>query len=209
MQKTVSLKAQKRSGKASQVRAGSFVPAECYGVGKDNLSIKMNYQDFRKAYIKAGDNTIIELDVDGDVNPVLVHDVQFDPIKDTVTHVDFKYVDMTVEVVANIPVVLTGVSPAVKEQAGVLNQTLAELEVKCLPADLPHEFVVDISSLVDFHTVIHVSDVEVPEKVEILNAPEQTVVTVSAPRAEEEPEQAPEMEEPEVIGEEKAEGGEE
>lgn len=204
----VSLKVENRDNslKAAQVREQGLIPGECYGSGKDNASIQMEYQSFRKAYIQAGDNTIIELDIAGTKHPVLVHDVQFDPIHDTVTHVDFKFVDMKVEVVANIPVHLVGESPAVKNMGGTLVQNLHELEVKCLPSDLPHEFEVDVTVLEDFHSAIHVSDVAISDKVEILNSLEQTIATVAAPRAEEEPEDVPgELVEPEVIGEKKEE----
>lgn len=208
----VSLKVENRNNslRAAQVREQGMIPGECYGSGKDNASIQMDYQSFRKAYIQAGDNTIIELEIDGTKHPVLVQDVQFDPVHDTIKHVDFKFVDMKVEVVANIPVNLIGESPAVKNMGGTLVQNLHELEVKCLPADLPHEFEVDITSLVDFHSAIHVSDVAISDNVEILNSLEQTIATVAAPRAEEEPEEAPEgFVEPEVIGEKSEEGSEE
>ena len=198
----VSLKVENRDNslKAAQVREQGMIPGECYGSGKDNASIQMDYQSFRKAYIQAGDNTIIELDIAGTKHPVLVQHVQFDPILDTIKHVDFKFVDMKVEVVANIPVHLVGEAPAVKNMGGTLVQNLHELEVKCLPSDLPQEFEIDVTVLEDFHSAIHVSDVAISDKVEILNSLEQTIATVSAPRVEEEPE---------VIGEKKDEESEE
>jgi len=211
MQKTVSLKADKRemSITADMLRVGNKIPAECYGGGKDNVSIQLDYQAFRKAFIKAGENTLIELDVDGSVEPVLVQEIQFNPVTDKITHVDFVFIDMKKEVTTNIPVYTEGVAPAVRDMGGILTLNLTEIEVKCLPADIPHEFVVDVSVLDDFHSAIHVSDLNVPEGVELLNELEQTIATVAPPRAEEEEELDPEEAEAEAIAELAGEEGEE
>lgn len=191
---TIALKVQKRTADtpAFKVRQEGLIPAICYGAGKENMEVVMPYQDFRKAYIKAGENTLIDLDVDGTKHKVLVHEVQMDPLYSTIMHVDFHLVNMKEKVDTHVPVTITGTSPAVKDHSGVLNVALDEIEVRCLPSDIPHEFVVDISVIEDFHTAIHVSDLKAPQGVEIMNDPELTVVSVMAPTVQEEVELSPE-----------------
>lgn len=178
----IALKVQKRDTNtpAKLVREQGLIPAICYGSGKENIAVQMDYQLFKKAYVKAGENTIVELDVDGEKHNVLVHEIQLDPIYNTAIHVDFMLLNMKENVDTNVPVVLVGEAPAVKEQGGVLNHVLHEVAVRCLPGNIPHEFTLDISGIADFHTALHVSDLQVPENVEILTDSENTIVNVVA-----------------------------
>jgi large subunit ribosomal protein L25 len=192
---TIELAAVKRdsSVKAKDLRRMNLIPAEFYGAGVENCSFQMDYQMFRKAYMVAGENTVIDLNVEGDASrKVLVHDVQFDPVSDKIRHVDFINVRMDKAVTTNIPLEFVGVSIAVKDDGGVLNTNLTEIEVTCLPGDLIHSIEVDISSLVDFHTSIHVSDLKLSDKITVLTDLGTTVATVAAPREEEVETAAPE-----------------
>ncbi len=193
--------------KPKQLRSNSLLPAEFYGGGKKNLSLQMDYQSFRHAYQKSGESTVIELTVEGQKEPltVLVHQIQYDPATGKMMHVDFINVRMDQEVHTNIPLEFVGVSPAVKDLSGMLMTNISELEVKCLPKYLVHSIEVDISGLEDFNAVIHVSDLIIPENIEVVTDPERSVVTVMAPREEEE---EPETEEEGVEGEEGEEGEE-
>ncbi|MDP2625228.1 MAG: 50S ribosomal protein L25 [Candidatus Peregrinibacteria bacterium] len=184
----VEIIAKKRDGsRAMDVRRNGMIPAECYGAGKENVSIQMDYQVFRKAYIVAGENTVIDLKVgDKPVQKVLVHQVDFNAVSDKIIHVDFVNVDMDVEVHTSIPLNFVGISPAVKDLAGMLMTNITDLEIKCLPGDLVHAIDVDITVLADFHTSIHVSDLIVPKKITVLADSELMVATVVAPRSEEE-----------------------
>jgi large subunit ribosomal protein L25 len=211
MDKSV-LKAETRdkSVKANAIRRQGLIPAEYYGRGIENLSLQMDYQEFRKLYREAGENTIIELKVEGsDDKKVLVHQVTYDPVSDEFTHVEFINVRMDEEVTTHVAIHLEGQAPAVKELAGVLMQNLDQLEVRCLPGNLIHEVTVSIESLVDFNAAVHVSDITVPETITVLTDPDTTVATVTAPR-EEELEELPEEDVAgvEVEGEEGAEGEE-
>lgn len=201
------LEASKRDGSvlARHLRQQGLLPAEYYGSGVENLSLQMDYQDFRRLYRKAGENTVIELIVDGDTKTVLVHNVDYDPVSDNFSHVEFINVRMDEEVTTMVPVTLEGQAPAVKELGGTLVQSLNEIEVRCLPGDLIHEVKLDVSSLVDFHSALHVSDITLPETITLLTDVESTVATVSAPREEEPEEVATEGAE----AGEAAEGGEE
>lgn len=200
---TVKLEAQKRdtSVPVRTLRLDRKIPAVFYGKGKENMTLYMDYQTFRRVYIKAGSSTLIDLNVDGKSEKVLVQDVQFNPISGSIEHVDLKAVDLTKPITADIPVVIVGEAPAVKDLGGVLNTVKHTLQVKCLPTNIPHDFQVDISGLAEFSDAIHISDIEVQEGVEILDNPEDVVAIVNAPRVEAEPE-------PEEVEGEEGEGGE-
>lgn len=184
----IELKVQKRETKTSAkaIRQSGLIPAICYGAGKENIPVQMDYQEFKRAYVKAGENTVIELDVDGTKHNVLIHAMQIDPIYSTASHVDFIILNMKEKVDTHVPIVVVGEAPAVKEQGGVLNLALTEVAVRCLPGDIPHEFTVDVSGIEDFHTTLHVSDLVVPNGVEVLTESDMTVVNVSAPAGESE-----------------------
>ncbi len=185
---TIELEAQTRDkgAKSKDLLKEKFIPAEYYGRGVENKSLQMDYQTFRRAFNKAGTNTIIDLKIDGKAHKVLVHDVQYNPVADTFTHVDFINVKMDQEIHTKIPLEFVGTSIAVKDFSGTLMSHLEEVEVKCLPKDLVHSIEVSIEPLVDFHTNIRVKDLIVPPGMTILNEPEDVVVTAMAPRVEEE-----------------------
>lgn len=205
----VKLDVQTRSGqKAKEVLAEGMIPVEFYGKGVENKSLKVDYQTFRRAFNKAGSNTIVELNVDGkETINVLIHQVDRHPVSDLMTHVDVVNVVMGQELHTQIPLEFVGTAPAVKEEGGTFMAQLSEVEVKCLPKDLIHSIEVNIESLVDFHTSIKVADLKVPDTITILNDPEDAVAGVAAPR-EEEAEAAPAAEEG-AEGEAAAEGGDE
>ncbi|MBU1151634.1 50S ribosomal protein L25 [Patescibacteria group bacterium] len=187
----ISIVLQKRdqSLKAKELLLADLIPIEFYGRGLENMSLQCDYQTFRRAYRAAGGNTVVELDVDGKKINALIHEVSFHPVTDRITHVDLINVRMDEEINTQIPLEFVGQAPAVKELAGTFTAHINELNIKCLPKDLVHTFEVDISSLVDFHTAIHVKDIVVPEAITVLNDPEDTVANVSAPREEEKEEE--------------------
>jgi large subunit ribosomal protein L25 len=160
------------------------IPAVFYGNKEKSMPLQVDYQTFRKVYDRAGGNQVIELNIDGKTKPVLVHDVQYDPLTDTFSHIDFVFVNMKQEVKANIPVLLVGVAPAVKNLGGILTTLRHELEVKCLPADLPHNIQVDVSGLEMLHSSIHVGDLKLPEGVKLLGNPDDVVVTITVVKEE-------------------------
>lgn len=211
---TVELEVQSRSKgvKVGDLRAKNLIPAEYYGKGVENKSLQMDYQSFRRVFRTAGGNTIITLKVDGkDELNVLAHQVQLDPITDSIRHVDFSNVRMGEAIQTKTPLEFIGVAPAVKELSGTLMTNLTEVEIKCLPRDLIRNIEVSIEGLAEFSDYIRVKDLIVPDTIEILNDPEAVVANVIAPREEEEEpvvEEGVEGEEGEegVEGEEGAEG---
>lgn len=186
---TVNLKLIKRdpNKKAKVYRDEGFVTAEYYGKGIKNEQLAVGYQDFRKAYRAAGKSTVVDLDMgDGKKTHALIHEVDYDPVTDKYVHVDFLHVDLNKEVETKIPFEFVGVSPAVKNEQGTLTISLDGLEVKCLAKDLVHSIEVDISSIVDFNSVIRVSDVKVPPNMTVLVDINEVVATAVPPKEEKE-----------------------
>lgn len=185
---TLVLEAQPRqlTDKAKHIRLKGLVPAVYYGRGQKNHHLSLNYQQFRKVFASAGENTIIELSVEGKKIPVLVYSIQTDPVSDAISHVDFIHVDMEKEVTTSVKVTFVGIAPAVKNLGGILDVHKHEIKIKCLPKDLIHGIEVDLAPIVDFHTSIHVKDLKVPSTIRILDNPEDTVVTATHIKIEEE-----------------------
>src|SRR3990167_4033151 len=186
----VQLNVQKRNAttKAKELRWSDIIPAQFYGEGMDNLSLQMDHQTFRKLYRQVGESTIIDLHVEGEKAPlkVLVHEVQRDPVTDSIIHVDFVNVRMDREVHTMIPIHVIGESPAVKNFGGVLINSLTELEVKCLPNDLIHSVDVDVSGLEELNHSLHVKDLNIPKAIHVLTDMDRTVVTIAPPKTEQE-----------------------
>ncbi len=181
--------------KVKRLRKEGQLPANIYGKKIKSQSITVNYLEFTQTFDQAGETSLIDLALDKTTHPVLITNVQVDPVTDNPIHVDFRQVDLTEKVTANIPLVITGESPAVKDLGGVLETPLSEVEVEALPTDLPENIQIDISSLKKIGLTLTVGDLKVSSKVEIKSDPATPVVVISEPRAEEEPEPAPEAEE--------------
>ncbi len=189
---------------SKEARKDGQIPMVYYAKGVDTKHFTTEYQNFRRAYNKAGRSTIIYLkDEKGEDYPVLVHEIQYNPVSDEIIHVDLKAIKKDQKITTDVPIVFTGESPAVREMMGILVTSKDKVSIECLPGDLIHEIELDISSLVDFHSSITVGDIKVPENITILDAEDITIATVSAPRVEEEPviAEAEEGEEP-IEGEE-------
>ena len=186
---TLKLNAQIRNllgKKVRAVRLGGKIPAVVYGHGLANKNLELDYNSFDKVFKEGGESTIIDLDVDGEPIKVLISDVQYDPIKDRYSHVDFHQIKMDEEINANVELKFVGESKAVKELDGVLVHNISELEIKCLPGDLVGEIEVDISKLNTFDDVVTIGDLNVSKNIEIIGHELTDVVAiVSRPREEE------------------------
>jgi large subunit ribosomal protein L25 len=165
------------------LRAADLVPCVVYGNETENTSIMCDYNTLYRVYAKAGESTVIDLDIDGKTLPVLVHAIDFHPVTDRIIHVDFYAVNLKKKIQASVPLNIVGVSPAVKEAGGVLLAVRDHVTVECLPKDLPHVIDLDISVLVDFETVVHVSDLTIPTGVGVLDEQDLTIATVQQPRS--------------------------
>lgn len=178
--------AEGRYGSSKEARKNGQIPMVYYAKNIETRHFTTEYQDFRRAFRKAGRSTIITLkDEKGGDYPVLVHQIQYDPVSDDIIHVDLRAIKKGEKIQTEVPLVFIGASKAVREDGGNLNTAKARVHIECLPQNLPHEIEVDISSLVDFHTSLTIADIKVPEGVTILDAKDHVIATVSAPRAEE------------------------
>lgn len=182
-------------GKAVRdLRRRGEIPAVLYGRKKENLNLSIATRDFHKLYREAGTSSIIALDIaEKGIKNVLVQDIAFDPVTDAPIHLDFYEVSMSEKITTAVPLKFVGDSAAVIELGGTLVTNKSEVEVECLPADLPHEIEADLSLLKDFDTALHVSDIKVGAGVEIKDDPDEVIAIVEPPRSEEE---LAELEEP-------------
>jgi large subunit ribosomal protein L25 len=171
--------------KVKSLRKQDMIPAVMYGhkIAAQNLAVQ--YIDFKRVYSKAGESALIELEVAGKKINALIHDLQHDPMSGKFTHVDFFQVNMKEEVETEIPLEFVGESEAVKAHGGVLIKNMDSIEVKCLPADLPEKYEIDLSALKTFDDVITVKDLKISDKIEILLDSETVIALVAAPRTEE------------------------
>jgi large subunit ribosomal protein L25 len=208
-QATLSAQVRDKAVKAKDVRRMKMIPAEYYGRGIENVSLQMDYQDFRRLYRTAGMNTVIDLKIEGqgDKN-VIVHRVDQDPVTDEIAYVELINVRMDEEITADVPLRLEGQSLAVRDLGAILVQNLDTVEVTCLPAKLPHEIVVNIDSLVDLSSSIHVSDIVAPAGVTITSDPEESVISLTLPQEEVVEETPVDVSSVEVTTEKKEEGAE-
>ena len=200
------LKAEKREllgGKVSILRKEGLVPAELYGHGKENMHLTVNAKEFNKVFKVAGESTIITLVVDKDKMPALIHDVSLDPITDAVLHADFYAVNMNEEIETTVPFEFIGEAAAVKAQGGILVKSMHEVDVRALPANLPHAIEIDLSALENIHDSIHIKDVKVKSGVKLLAEDDAVIATVVEQAAEEETVGPTSVEDVKVEGEEK------
>jgi large subunit ribosomal protein L25 len=206
------LGAQRRSVSGKHVRRlrrEGILPGVVYGRGLPSESIQIDAREFDTLRRHAGRNALVDLRVDGDrARPVLLHAVQEHPVQRTALHVDLLIVRMTEEMTVDVPVTMTGESEAVSKLGGTLLHLRDTVQVRALPADLPSTIEADISSLADFDTMLHVSDLHPPERVTLLTDPSEPLARVQAPRVEEMPvvEAAEEVPPGEVGAEPPAEG---
>lgn len=158
------------------------IPAVVYGVSVKNTPLAVDAKEFKNVFKEAGESSLVDLVVDGKKHPVLVHEIQREPVTGEIIHVDFYQPNLKKEVEVAVPLVFVGVAPAEKDLGGTLVKNISEVEVKALPQDLPHEITVDVSSLKTFEDHILVRDLKVPEKVAITKNLEEIVASVLAPQ---------------------------
>ncbi len=219
--KEITIKATARAGRgkndARRARRNGQVPVTIYG-GEGSAVAALAPLSELAAILRSdtGRNTIFTVDIEGvEATEVMFADRQIDPVRSRLVHADFKRLVKGQKIEATVPLRLVGEAIGVREQAGILEQIIREIEIRCEPRDIPEHMDVDVTNL-GVHDVLHVSDIPVPAGVEILEEAETVIATVGV--VKEEVVEAPPVEgeapaEPEVIGkgkkEEEGEGGEE
>jgi large subunit ribosomal protein L25 len=167
-----------RGKKLRKMRASGMLPAVVYGPKEVATPLSLSRLEFEKVFKEAGESTVITLAGLDEDKDVLVQDIAYDPVTSVPLHVDFYAIEKGKKVTVNVPIAFVGEAPALK-LGGVLTKVLYELEVEAMPKDLPHEIVVDVSSLAEFDSHITVADVVVPVGVTVLNNLEETIVVAS------------------------------
>ena len=188
---TIDLKAEKREkiGKLESIKKAGFMPAVYYGHKKESTPIQIKKSEFLKAWKNAGESTVIKLNTpDGELE-ALIHAVDLDPITDEPRHADFYIFEKGHKVEIAVPLEFVGISPAMKDLGGMLMKILHEIKVEAEPSNLPHQIEVDISSITELEGQILAKDIVMPKGVELMEHPEEVVVTVATPRAEEKEEE--------------------
>ncbi len=196
--------------KASRrLRREGLFPGIIYGADSGTVMVQVNEHDFHQSlHGHASEHIMLDLDIGGEVRKVLLQDVQHDPLTGGIIHADFHEVSLTEKLTVTVVVELAGEPVGVTRDGGILEHTLREIEIECLPADIPEMIEVDVSGL-EIGDSLTVEDIKVDtSKIEVLTDADVAVASVAAPKIEEEPE-AGEGEagegtaEPEVIGEKK------
>ncbi len=217
---SLTIKAEKRDagGKnvARRIRREGNVPAILYGPDVENVSLALSKRDiFDILKTETGVNTIFQVAFEKDKLEVMIKDYQQDVTTDELLHVDLFRISMEQEIRVSVPIVLTGDAVGVKAEGGFVESATREVEVECLPKDIPENIEVDISAL-HLNQSLKIEDLAPVEGVKVLSDPQAMIVLIKAPSVEEVVEEAPEEEEimaegeqPEVIKKEKAEGEEE
>jgi large subunit ribosomal protein L25 len=216
-EKNVEAKPRQGGGKndARRLRTTGMIPAVVYGAGQDSQAIAVDPKQMNRILrSESGHNSIFDLSLGGQTAKVMIVDWQYEPIKGALLHVDMKRIAMDKVLQVSVPVVLKGEAPGVKVQGGILEQILREVEIQCLPADIPGHIDADVSQL-NFGEVIRVSDLPHDDKVKFITDETQPVAhvvavkeVVEAAPAEAAVEGAAAAAEPEVIkkGKQDAEG---
>src|SRR5690242_14747856 len=169
---------------ARRVRVAGKVPAVVYGAGKDAVSVSVDPRQVKSIlYSKTGHNTIFDLALDGEKTKAMIVDWQFEPIKGALLHIDLKRIAMDKKLIVQVPISLKGEASGVKNEGGILEQLLREVELECLPSDIPASIEVDVTELV-LNKVIRVSDLAHNDKVKFITDENQPIVHVTTVKEE-------------------------
>lgn len=203
------VRAERGTAACRRLRRKGLVPGVLYGLHKESINLAIHHEDLERA-LRSG-SRMLTLSLGEGSERVLLKEVQYDAFGDGVIHVDFARVAMHEELEIEVPIVLKGTPRGVEVDHGILEHTLHEVTVRCLPDRIPENIVANVAEMEIGH-VLRLGDLEAPDGVKILGDPETTVATVAPPVAEEEVVEAAaegEAAEPEVIGREEKESEEE
>ena len=168
------------------LRRQGITPVHVFGQGIESMALQCDTVTLRRTIAKTGRTGLINLKIGSEKSPrtVVVRKVQTDPSTGEMLHVDFGQIEMAEELTLEVPVVLTGESPALNLKENTLARELNTLTVRCLPAKIPSEIELDITSLTEADQAIRVNDIDLGEDITILNDPELVVVRISSRSAE-------------------------
>ena len=211
----IKLKASLREGagkeKAKKMRESGQIPAVVYHRGESPVPVIIDDKEMRRIlHASEGENVLISLTIEKDkkkgARTVIIKEIQNDPVKRDILHVDFNEISMTEKITVDVELVAVGEAVGVKQEGGMLDHPLREVKIQCLPGDIPKHIDVDVSGL-KLNDSLHVKDIKVSDKIKILNDPELLIFQVKIHEEKVETEAAAETPELEVIREKKDEAG--
>jgi large subunit ribosomal protein L25 len=171
-------------GAARQLRSAGQIPAVIYGHAREPQSLAIPSREFEKLLERvSAESTVIELNLASGVARTLIRDIQRHPFKKQILHIDFQELVAGEKVSVNVPIVLTGTPDGVRVSGGILSQVMSELSIRCDPVNIPRRVEADVTHVVIGHS-LHVSDLKVPDGVEVLDDANATIAVVSAPKVE-------------------------
>jgi large subunit ribosomal protein L25 len=170
---------------ARRVRRQGKVPAVVYGAGKQAQPVSVDpRQVSRILHSETGYNTVFDLALDGERSKAMIVDWQYEPIKGSLLHIDLKRIAMDQKLRVNVPIELVGEAAGVKQQGGIMEQITREVEVECLPGDIPNAIELNVADL-EFGIVLRVSDLPKNEKLKYCTDADQPVAHIISIKEEE------------------------
>ena len=168
------------------LRRQGITPANLYGHNVTSAALQIDTVDIKHTLAKAGKSSLVALKVDDAKKPkmVVIREIQREPLTGDLLHVDLYQVEMAQKIKLEVPLLFTGEASAVKDRGGILVQNMNSIEVECLPANMPHNIVVDLTVLEEIDQAVHVKDLAVIEGVTILTEPEQSIVQIARSKVE-------------------------
>ncbi len=167
------------------LRHDGILPGVVYGKGVESTPIQCTLKDFERVYAEAGESTVVMMALGDKKMPVIIQDVTRDPVSDHVLHVDLYQVRLDQKITATVPFEFINEAPAVKDLGGVLIKNINEIEIEALPQDLPHNIVVDLSSLSSIGSQILLKNVAMSSALNVKADPESVIALVQEPAPEE------------------------
>jgi large subunit ribosomal protein L25 len=177
---------EKKGKKVKSLRKKGILPAILYGPEIENLNLEVGEKEFEKVFKEVGESSLIDLLVGEKKYKAIIHEVQRDPIEGKIIHIDFYSPSLKEKIEVKVPLVFEGVAPAVKDLGGTLVKNISEIEIQCLPDNLPKEIRVDISGLKSFQDFIFVRNLKLPEGVKVLRKEDDILAFVAPPEKVEE-----------------------
>ncbi len=176
---TAKMRPDRRKGPARRTRQEGYIPGVVYGPETQPFGVAIEQREFHAAMKAVEGTSIINLDVEGQKTKVVIREIQRDPITSNVIHLDFHAISMNKPINVSVPIRFIGTPVGVKTDGGIMQVTMRELAVSCLPADIPEHVEVDVTDL-HIGDSVHVQDLSIPGT-RIVSEPQRTVVVIAAP----------------------------
>ena len=176
--------------KIKKLRKQGILPANIYGKDIKSVAVQLPYKEFNVVFKETGETGLVDVELDGAVRPVLIHNVQYDHFTRDPLHADFFQVNLKEKVKTMVPVVVVGEPKAVADKIGLLLQPVSEVEVEALPEDLPEKIEVDVEHLATIDEQIMIEDLKLPTGVTVLTDSSQVVAKIAELVTKEAQEQA-------------------